>query len=77
MGAGLVEPARVDALASQIDVAPTLLGLLDLRYVSEFFGRDVLHDADVPASLFMANYQTVGYTAPASRWNCGPSAPPR
>ena len=58
---GLVEPARVDALASQIDVAPTLLGLLDLRYVSEFFGRDVLHDADVPASLFMANYQTVGY----------------
>ena len=58
---GLVEPARVDALASQIDVAPTLLGLLDLRYVSEFFGRDVLHDSDVPASLFMANYQTVGY----------------
>ena len=42
-------------------MAPTLLGLLDLRYVSEFFGRDVLHDADVPASLFMANYQTVGW----------------
>lgn len=58
---GLIEPMRVDALASQIDVAPTLLGLLDLRYVSEFFGRDVLHDADVPPSLFMANYQTVGF----------------
>jgi membrane-anchored protein YejM (alkaline phosphatase superfamily) len=58
---GLVAPQRVDALASQIDVAPTLLGLLNLNYVSEFFGRDVLHDADVPPSLFMANYQTVGF----------------
>lgn len=58
---GLVEPQRVEALASQIDVAPTLLGLLNLNYVSEFFGRDVLHDTDVPPSLFMANYQTVGF----------------
>lgn len=58
---GLVEPRRVDALASQIDVAPTLLGLLNLSYVSEFFGRDVLHDQNVPPSLFMANYQTVGF----------------
>lgn len=58
---GLVEAKKVDALASQIDVAPTLLGLLDLHYVSEFFGRDLLHDADVPPSLFMANYQTVGF----------------
>lgn len=60
-GPGLVEPARVDALASQIDVAPTLLGLLNLNYVSEFFGRDLLHDTEVPPSLFMANYQTVGF----------------
>lgn len=58
---GLVEPQRVEALASQIDVAPTLLGLLNVAYVSEFFGRDVLHDAEVPPSLFMANYQTVGF----------------
>jgi phosphoglycerol transferase MdoB-like AlkP superfamily enzyme len=56
-----VAPQRIDALASQIDVAPTLLGLLNLSYVSEFFGRDVLHDEAVPASLFMANYQTVGF----------------
>ncbi len=58
---GLVAPGRVDALASQIDVAPTLLGLLQMRYVSEFFGRDLLNDHDVPPSLFMANYQTVGF----------------
>lgn len=58
---GWVAPQRIDALASQIDVAPTLLGLLNLSYVSEFFGRDLLHDEAVPASLFMANYQTVGF----------------
>lgn len=58
---GLVEAKRIDALASQIDVAPTLLGLLNVPYVSEFFGRDLLNDADVPHSLFMANYQTVGF----------------
>lgn len=58
---GLVAPQRVDALASQIDVAPTLLGLLNLHYLSEFFGRDVLHDTEVPPTLFMANYQTVGF----------------
>ncbi len=58
---GWVAPQRIDALASQTDVAPTLLGLLNRSYVSEFFGRDLLHDEAVPASLFMANYQTVGF----------------
>ena len=58
---GTVAPRSVDALASQIDVAPTVLGLLNLGYVSEFFGRDVLHDEAVAPSLFMANYQTVGF----------------
>jgi len=58
---GKIAPRRVDALASQIDVAPTLLGWLNVPYVSEFFGRDVLRDGGPAPSLFMANYQTVGY----------------
>ncbi len=58
---GEIVPQRVDALSSQIDVAPTLLGLLNVPYISEFFGRDVLHDQNLPSSLFMANYQTVGF----------------
>jgi phosphoglycerol transferase MdoB-like AlkP superfamily enzyme len=33
---------RMDMLASQIDVAPTLLGLLDMDYNSLFYGRDLL-----------------------------------
>lgn len=35
------QPRRVDILASQIDIAPTVLGLLDFSYDSLFFGRDV------------------------------------
>ncbi len=40
-----VAPGRVDVLTSQIDVAPTVLGLLNLSYDSLFFGNDVLHEA--------------------------------
>ena len=39
-----VKPAKVDTLTSQIDVAPTVLGLLGFSYDSTFFGRDVLRD---------------------------------
>lgn len=58
---GKIAPRRVDALSSQIDVAPTMLGWLNLPYISEFFGRDVLRDGGPAPSLFMANYQTVGF----------------
>ena len=58
---GQVRPGRIDVLASQIDVAPTLLGMLGFGYHSKFFGHDVLHEgAKHPRALF-ANYQTVGY----------------
>ena len=37
-------PQRVSAVTSQLDVAPTVLGLLGISYDSAFFGRDVLAD---------------------------------
>lgn len=40
-----VRPGRVDVLTSQIDVAPTVLGMLDFSYDSTFFGIDVLNAA--------------------------------
>jgi len=43
-----VAARRVDALVSQIDVAPTVLGLLNLSYDSVFFGKDVLADPEAP-----------------------------
>ena len=58
---GLVAPGRVDRLMSQIDIAPTLLGLLHARYDSKFFGADVLAPGPVPERAFLATYQTLGY----------------
>jgi len=37
-----IKPQRVDTLMTQIDVAPTVLGLLGLPYEAPFFGQDVL-----------------------------------
>lgn len=40
-----VAPGHVKTLTSQIDIAPTVLGLLGFSYDSAFFGIDVLHEA--------------------------------
>lgn len=56
-----IQPQKIDYLASQIDVAPTLLGLLNIPYVSEFYGQDIRRAAANNQRAFMANYLTVGY----------------
>lgn len=56
-----IQPQTIDYLASQIDVAPTILGLLNLPYVSEFYGQDIRLAAANNQRAFMANYLTVGY----------------
>ena len=58
---GWVAPGRVDSIASQIDVAPTLLALLNMSYDSRFFGQDILSEGRAHQRAFMSNYQTVGY----------------
>lgn len=57
----LVQPARIDRLASQIDVVPTVLGLLGFDYQSKFFGNDLLHLEPGRERAFVATYQTLGY----------------
>ncbi|MHC8308429.1 LTA synthase family protein [Pseudomonas sp. GT1P32] len=53
--------AREDGqLASQIDLAPTLLGLLNLNYESTFFGRDLLQPSTLPPRVLVGNYQHLG-----------------
>ena len=56
-----VQPRRFERLMSQIDIAPTVLGLLNFRYYTKFFGRDVLHAPPESDRAFVANYQTLGY----------------
>ena len=56
-----VRPQRVDRLASQIDIAPTVLGLLNASYRTKFFGRDILGPAPPRERAFLSTYQKLGY----------------
>jgi len=56
----LIEPRETSMLASQIDLAPTLLGLLNLSYTSTFFGRDLLRGDELPPRVLIGNYQHLG-----------------
>ncbi len=56
-----VAPRRVDYVASQIDVAPTVLSLLNFSYRSRFFGQDILTEGATHQRALLGNYQTVGY----------------
>lgn len=56
----LIAPREEAKLASQIDLAPTLLGLLNFDYTSTFFGRDLLKDDTLPPRVLIGNYQHLG-----------------
>ncbi|GAB3550646.1 LTA synthase family protein [Noviherbaspirillum agri] len=58
---GHLEPRHVDRLASQIDVGPTLLGMLNFSYSSRFFGQDILNAQGEEERAFISNYQSLGY----------------
>ena len=56
-----VAPRRIDRLMSQIDIPPTLLGLLDFRYYTKFLGRDVLRSPPESDRAFVGNFQTLAF----------------
>lgn len=56
----LIDARETAQLASQIDLAPTLLGLLNLDYESTFFGRNLLQDNPLPPRVVVGNYQHLG-----------------
>ena len=57
---GLIAPGVVDRLSSQIDLAPTLLGLLHWNYQSRFFGKDVLAMQPADERAFVSTYESLG-----------------
>lgn len=57
---GFIQPQKIDKLVSQIDVMPTVLGILNFKYQSKFFGKDVLNTNYIPRA-FIATYQDLGY----------------
>ncbi len=57
---GQIAPGRIDTLMSQIDVPPTLLGLLHWSYASRFFGLDVRRIDPAQGRALIGNYQKLG-----------------
>ena len=57
-----IAPQRVDALMTQIDIAPTVLGLLGLPYEAPFFGQDALRaPTDHRIAFFNHNHDVAIY----------------
>ena len=56
-----VEPGRMDRLMSQIDLGPTLLGMLNFSYSSKFFGYDIFKLEPGRERAFISTYQSLGY----------------
>ena len=52
---------HIKTIASQIDYAPTLLGLLNWSYPSRFFGHDVLNIDPEEGHAIVGNYQKLGH----------------
>jgi phosphoglycerol transferase MdoB-like AlkP superfamily enzyme len=56
-----LQPQKFERLTSQLDIVPTILGILKMKYRSKFFGYDIF---DLPAGrerAFISTYQGLGY----------------
>lgn len=55
-----VFPQKVDKLCSQIDIFPTIFGLLNWDYTSNLFGKDILKMQPEDERAFIGNYRKLG-----------------
>lgn len=55
----IIQPKVINKLASQVDIVPTLLGILGQNYEAKFYGDDILR-ADHKERAFVGNYQKLG-----------------
>jgi phosphoglycerol transferase MdoB-like AlkP superfamily enzyme len=56
-----IQPRKIDTLSSQIDVAPTVLGLLNFSYSTKFLGKDILKMGSNDGRAFISTYEKLGY----------------
>lgn len=54
-------PKKIDRLIAQIDIPPTILGLLSFDYRSKFFGRDIFVVDPGTDRAFISTYEGLGY----------------
>jgi phosphoglycerol transferase MdoB-like AlkP superfamily enzyme len=58
---GNIRPGIINRLMSQIDIGPTLLGLLNFSYTSNFYGYDIFSLEPGRERAFISTYQNLGY----------------
>ncbi len=58
---GFIEPGIMNRLMSQIDIGPTVLGLLKFSYTSKFFGYDMATLEPGRERAFVSTYQSLGF----------------
>jgi phosphoglycerol transferase MdoB-like AlkP superfamily enzyme len=57
----MIQPKRIDTLASQIDLVPTLLAMLGLQADDHYVGRDILSMKPEDGRALLSTYQNLGY----------------
>jgi phosphoglycerol transferase MdoB-like AlkP superfamily enzyme len=57
----LVTASTNNRLMSQVDLLPTVLGLMNMNYTSKFFGYDILKLEPGRERAFISTYQKLGY----------------
>ena len=67
-----IKPAEFDRLTSQIDLPPTLLGLLNFSYQSRFLGYDMFDLEAGRERAFISTYQDLGYLRDGKLVKLGP-----
>ncbi|HMR16734.1 MAG TPA: sulfatase-like hydrolase/transferase [Mariniflexile sp.] len=55
-----VAPQKIEKLSSQIDMFPTLFGLLNWDYTSNLFGKDIMQMQKEDERAFIGNYRNLG-----------------
>jgi len=56
-----IAPQRVTRLMSQVDILPTMFGLMNFSYRSRFFGADIFQREPGRERAFPATYEKLGY----------------
>lgn len=69
---GRIQPKFVDTVSSQIDVIPTLLGLMGIHQPNMFMGKDILTMRPEEGRFFCGTYQKVGFYADGMFVTLGP-----
>ena len=57
----LVTPKMEESLTSQIDLIPTIFGMMNLNYQSRFMGYDIYKTPMENRRIFISTYQDMGY----------------